>query len=203
MERCKVLVVDDDAQLRREVIAVLSEHQDLEVVGEAEDGAEAVQKARELAPDIVVLDLRMPGMGGIQATSVLRNELPGTQVLIFTISDFDDGLLRAIRSGARGYILKDASRDDLVQAILHVAKGGVIISPSMAAKLLGEVSLDSGERERRNALGARLAVLSGQELQMLQLVSVGLGDLNIAGLMGMTEDTVKMHLRNILDRLRP
>ena len=201
MERYKVLVVDDDAQLCREVIAVLSEHPDLEVVGEAEDGAEAVQKARELAPDIVVLDLRMPGMGGIQATSVLRNELPETQVLIFTISDFDDDLVRAIRSGAKGYILKDANRDELVQAILHVAKGGVIISPSMAAKLLGEVALESGERE--NALGARLAVLSTQELQMLQLVSVGLGDLNMAGPLGMTEEMVKTQLRDILDKLRP
>lgn len=200
MQRYKVLVVDDDAQLRREVMAVLSEHRALEVVGEAEDGTEAVQRAKELVPDIVVLDLRMPGMGGIQATAVLRNELPDTQVLIFTISDFDDDLIRAIRSGARGYILKDAGRDELVQAILHVAKGGVIISPAMASKLLREVSLDSG---RRNALGERLAVLSTQELQMLQLVSVGLGDFNIAGLLGIAQETVKNHLRSILDKLRP
>ena len=139
MEQIKVLLVDDHSLFRRGVAAVLAEQENMEVIGEAADGLEAIEKARKLIPDVVLMDLMMPNCGGVEATQVFQKELPQINVLILTVSDKESDLFAAIKAGAKGYILKSAEPEELAQAIIHIAKGGVIVSPSMAEKLLTRV----------------------------------------------------------------
>ncbi|MFC1935490.1 response regulator [Chloroflexota bacterium] len=198
MERIRVLVVDDHVPLRGEVVEILSQHDELEVVGEAADGAEAVEKARSIVPDVVVMDLRMPGVSGLEATALIRTELPSVQVLVFTVSESEADLFAAMRYGAKGYIVKSARADELVRAILHVVQGGVIVSPPMAIKLLADLDRVSVVREQ---LGVPLESLSSEEMDVLRMVSLGVNDTQIARVLRITEEAVQMHLRHIMDRL--
>ena len=130
MGRIKVLVVDDHALYRRGVTAELASHQEeLEVVGEASDGLEAVRKAEETTPDVIVMDLNMPRCSGLEATQALQVKMPEVNIMVLTISENEGDLFAAVKFGARGYILKSSEPDELVQAILRVAQGEVIISP--------------------------------------------------------------------------
>ena len=198
MEKIKVLVVDDHALVRRGVVETLSEREEMEVVGEADEGAQGVEKARALAPDVVIMDLSMPGMGGLEATSVLHTEMPNVQVLVFTVSESEADLFTAIRYGARGYILKNAGAEEMVRGVLQIAQGGVIISPVMATKLLDELAQIPPAEEQR---GTSLEGLSPREVEVLQLIAEGASNSGIASKLFISENTVKTHLRNIMEKL--
>ena len=195
MDGIKVLLADDHALFRRGVAAVLSERENLEVVGEAVDGLEAIEKARKLKPDVIVMDLMMPNCGGVEATQLLQVELPQINILVLTVSDKEADLFAAIKAGAKGYILKDAEPEELAQAIFHIAKGGVIVSSSMAEKLLTEFKTEEGHKEEDDS------GLSRRESEVLQLVAKGASNKEIAHDLFISENTVKTHLRNILDKL--
>ncbi|MEE8443607.1 MAG: response regulator transcription factor [Dehalococcoidia bacterium] len=198
MKRIRVLVVDDHAMVRRGVVEALSEQEEVEVVGEAEDGAGGLEKVRSLTPDVVIMDLQMPGVGGLEATSALHTELPDVQVLVFTVSEREEDLFAAMRCGAKGYILKNARADELLRAILHISQGGVIVSPAMASKLLDELAqIPTPGQQPGNSLEG----LSPREVEVLQLVAEGASNNDIASSLIISENTVKTHLRNIMDKL--
>lgn len=192
----KVLVVDDHALFRSGVVGVIASQQDMQVVAEAENGREAIEKAREVQPDIVIMDLSMPVMGGVEATRLLLEAAPGANVLILTVSEKDKDLFDAMKSGARGYILKDADPDELVRAVTHITQGGVIISPAMAPKLLAEMGV-SKDPQKREGLG-----LSPREREILALIADGLTDREIAEELFISVNTAKTHLKNILTKLQ-
>lgn len=195
MERIRILLVDDHSLFRRGVAAVLAEQENVEVIGEAIDGREAIEKARKLIPDAIVMDLNMPNCGGVEATQVIHVEMPQINILILTISDKESDLFAAIKAGAKGYILKNSEPEELAQAISHIAKGGVIVSPSMAEKLLTEFKTGEEPKETEDS------VLSPREGDVLRLVARGASNKEIAHDLFITENTVKTHLRNILDKL--
>ena len=194
MECIKVLLVDDHPLFRCGIAAVLAGRGSLEVVGEAADGMEAIEKAKELIPDVVVMDLQMPNCDGVEASEVLRRELPEINILVLTVSDKEADLFAAVKAGAKGYLLKDAEPDELAQAIIHIARGGVLVSSSMAEKLLTEFKTGEGYREAASGLSQR-------EGEVLQLVAKGASNKEIAHSLFISENTVKTHLRNIMDKL--
>ncbi|MCL0039072.1 response regulator transcription factor [Dehalococcoidia bacterium] len=196
MEQIKVLVVDDHSLFRGSVVGVIASQEDMQVVAEAENGREAIEKAREVQPDIVIMDLSMPVMGGVEATRLLLEVVPGANVLMLTISEKDEDLFDAMKAGARGYILKGADPEELVRAVTHIAQGGVIISPAMAPKLLAEVGV-SKEPQKREELG-----LSPREREILALIADGLTDREIAEELFISVNTAKTHLKNILTKLQ-
>ncbi|MCL0079684.1 response regulator transcription factor [Dehalococcoidia bacterium] len=196
MEQIKVLVVDDHALFRGGVVGVIASQEDMQVVAEAENGREAIEKAREVQPDIVIMDLSMPVMGGVEAIPLLLEAVPGANVLMLTISEKDEDLFDAMKAGARGYLLKGADPEELVRAVTHITQGGVIISPAMAPKLLAEVGV-SKEPQKREELG-----LSPREREILALIADGLTDREIAEELFISVNTAKTHLKNILTKLQ-
>ena len=200
MGTVKVLVVDDHALFRRGVTAELANREGLEVVGEASDGLEAVQKAEEIVPDVILMDLNMPRYGGLEATQALQTKMPQVNILVLTVSENEADLFAAMKFGATGYILKSSEPDELVHAIFHVAQGGVIISPLMAVNLLTEFKdLEAGvEKEAAQKTDANL---SPREGEVLQLVAQGATNKEIADSLFISENTVKTHLRSIMDKL--
>ena len=200
MDTVKVLVVDDHTLFRRGITAVLANQESLEVVGEALDGLEAIEKTKEIAPDVVLMDLNMPRCSGLEAIQALQTEMPQVNVLVLTVSDKEADLFAAIKFGARGYILKNTEPEELIHAILHIAQGGVIVSPLMATKLLTEFKDLSAGVEREPIRGAD-AGLSPREGEVLQLVAQGAPNKKIADSLFISENTVKTHLRNIMEKL--
>ncbi|MCL0104028.1 response regulator transcription factor [Dehalococcoidia bacterium] len=196
MEQIKVLVVDDHSLFRGGVVGVIASQENMQVVAEAENGREAIEKAREVQPDIVIMDLSMPVMGGVEATRLLLEVVPEANVLMLTISEKDEDLFDAMKAGARGYILKGADPEELVRAVTHIAQGGVIISPAMAPKLLAEVGV-SKEPQKREELS-----LSPREREILALIADGLTDREIAEELFISVNTAKTHLKNILTKLQ-
>ncbi|MFC1935163.1 response regulator transcription factor [Chloroflexota bacterium] len=138
MDRIKVLIVDDNIRLRWAVMEALAKEESLEVVDEASDGNEATEKARALKPDVILMDMYMPNCTGVEATRQIQAETPETNILMFTVSEAEADLVSALGAGARGYLLKNEKPEQIIQAIHYVARGGILISPSMAAKLLDE-----------------------------------------------------------------
>ena len=198
MDTVKVLVVDDHTLFRRGIAAVLANQESLEVVGEALDGLEAIEKTKEIAPDVVLMDLNMPRCSGLEAIQALQAEMPQVNVLVLTVSDKEADLFAAMKFGARGYILKNTEPDELIHAILHIAQGGVIVSPLMATKLLTEFKDLSAGVEREST---QEDVLSPREGEVLQLVAQGASNKKIADSLFISENTVKTHLRNIMEKL--
>jgi two-component system NarL family response regulator len=194
----RVLIVDDHALFRRGLQMVLSGEVDIEVVGEAADGAEAVEKARALKPDVVLMDVRMPRRSGIEATEQIREELPDSKILMLTMSDEEADLYEAIKAGASGYLLKEISIEEVPDAIRSVWSGQSRISPSMASKLLSEFAALSQRGGDAKGVAAKL---TDRELQVLKLVAQGLNNKDIADKLFISENTVKNHIRNILDKL--
>lgn len=184
----RVLLVDDHPLFRRGVKEAL-EQGGVGVVGEATNGKEAVELAQELKPDVVLMDLLMPVLGGLEATAVLHKEMPQLGILILTVSEKEKDLAQALKFGARGYILKNASPQELLEAVQKVARGEVCISPVMAAKLLTEFP------------GEEQPSLTEREREVLGLVAKGATNKQIAEKLFIAENTVKVHLRNILDKL--
>ena len=194
MNRIKVLVVDDHSLFRRGIISVLAAEDWLEVVGEASDGLQAINKASVLTPDVIVMDLMMPRKSGLEATQLLQTQLPQANILVLTVSESEADLFAAMKFGARGYMLKNAEPEELIQGIIHIARGGVTVSPAMASKLLDEL------KEMREPVEA-IPELSHRETEVLQLVAQGKRNKDIAEELFISENTVKTHLRNIMDKL--
>src|SRR6478672_13858889 len=169
------MIVDDHALFRRGLEMVLGDEEDLELIGEASDGQEAVEKAQDLMPDVVLMDVRMPRRSGIEATAQIRDLLPHVKILMLTISDDEADLFDAIKAGASGYLLKEISIEEVAEAVRSVAAGQSRISPTMASKLLTEFAVMSkrGEGERERVPAPRL---TDREMQVLRLVAEGLGN---------------------------
>jgi two-component system NarL family response regulator len=196
----RVLVVDDHALFRRGLEMVLAQEPDIEVVGEASDGAEAVSKTMETTPDIVLMDVRMPRRGGIDACTAIKDAVPSAKIIMLTISDEEADLYDAIKAGAMGYLLKEISIDEVASAIRAVYGGQSLISPSMASKLLTEfASMIKRSDERQQVPAPRL---TDREMEVLKLVAKGMNNRDIAKELFISENTVKNHIRNILEKLQ-
>ena len=200
MEALRVLVVDDHALFRRGIVTVLANQDNINVVGEAVNGLEAIAKAEELAPDVILMDLNMPQCSGLEATQALQAKALQVKILVLTVSDNEADLFAAIKFGATGYILKNTEPEELVQAIYHMAQGGVIISPVMATKLLAEFR-DASTLARTESTNNEKDNMSPREDEVLQLVAQGATNKEIADSLSISENTVKTHLRNIMDKL--
>ncbi len=198
-EVIRVLIADDQALFRRGLFVVLGTEDDIEVVAEAENGEQAVARAAELAPDVVLMDVRMPKVSGIEAAAQISALLPTTKILMLTVSDEEDDLYEAIKSGANGYLLKEISVEEVAEAIRAVVLGQSLISPSMASKLLNEFN----SLARRAAQQEQLPtpVLTSRELEVLKLVAKGMSNRDVAEELFISENTVKNHVRNILEKL--
>ena len=200
MDTVKVLVVDDHTLFRRGIAAVLAHQEGLEVVGEASDGLEAIEKAREIAPDVILMDLNMPRCSGLEAIQALQAEMPQINILVLTVSEMETDLFAAVKFGATGYLLKKAEPEELISAILHIARGEVIVSPLMATKLLTEFKDLTAGAEKESVEKAD-ADLSPREGEVLQLVAQGSTNKEIADSLFISENTVKTHLKNIMEKL--
>jgi DNA-binding NarL/FixJ family response regulator len=195
----RVLLADPHELFRRGVRLVLEDESDIEVVGESSDGLDAVDRIVELVPDLVLMDVRMPGVSGIEATRRVRSLVPSVKVAILTVSESDEDLFAAVRAGATGYLLKEVSIEELAEAVRAVARGHSLISPSMASRLLGEFNALSRRVEEQRGTAPRL---SDRELEVLRLVARGLSNKDIAAELVIAENTVKNHVRNILEKLQ-
>lgn len=193
-EPIRLLVADDHPLLREGLVAVLSTQHDFEVVGEAGSGAEAVQKVAQLQPDVVLLDLEMPEMDGVEALKRMQEHNPNVRVIIFTAFDADDRILAAVQAGAQGYILKGAPRDQVFDAIRIVHAGDSLLQPVIASKLLRQMSQNTEPQDESSSITPR-------EMEVLGLLAQGLQNKEIAGQLGITERTVKFHVGSILGRL--
>ena len=186
----QILIVDDHSVVRRGLRMFLEDDSELKIVGEARDGAEAVAQARALRPDVVLMDLLMPGMDGITATGIIRGELPDTEVIALTSVLEDAAVVGAVKAGAIGYLLKDTHSDALCRAIKAAAAGQVQLAPQAAARLLREVRTpDSPE------------VLTARETEVLRLLAAGKANKQIAAELGIGENTVRTHVSSILAKL--
>jgi DNA-binding NarL/FixJ family response regulator len=195
----RVLIADDQALFRRGLYVVLGTEDNIDVVGEAEDGAAAIAKAEELAPDVVLMDVRMPRINGIEAARRIREILPTTRILMLTVSDEEDDLYEAIKAGANGYLLKEISVEEVAGAIYAVMQGQSLITPSMASKLLSEFNSLAKRAAEKEQLPA--PVLTARELEVLKLVARGMSNRDVADQLFISENTVKNHVRNILEKL--
>lgn len=195
----RVMICDDHALFRRGLVMVLESEEGIAVVAEAEDGEDAITKAEELAPDVVLMDVRMPRVSGIQATKAISESVPTAKILMLTVSDEEEDLYDAIKAGATGYLLKEISIEEVATAIKAVVSGQSLISPSMASKLLTEfTSLAKRADERQSVPTPRL---TERELEVLKLVAQGMSNREIATELYISENTVKNHVRNILEKL--
>ncbi|HET6706657.1 response regulator transcription factor [Amycolatopsis sp.] len=185
-----VLLVDDHPVVRDGLRGMLADEPGIEVVGEAGNGRDGVTVARRLCPDVVLMDLRMPGLDGVAATIAVRDELPGTRVLVLTTFDSDRDIQRAIAAGAVGYLLQDAPRDDLVRGVRAAARGEVALAPTVAARLMA------------HSAAAPLEPLTARERQVLTLVADGLTNRQIGRRLNISETTVKTHLVRTFTKLR-
>jgi DNA-binding NarL/FixJ family response regulator len=195
----RVLVADDQPLMRTAYEMTLRTEDDLELVGAAGDGSEAIELARRLRPDVILMDVRMPVLDGVEATRVLGAEDPSIRVLILTTFDVDEYVVEALRAGASGFLLKDVRPDELVEAIRIVARGDALLAPSVTRRLLEAVAPTLEPARRRR--DAPLDGLTDSELRVLALVGRGLSNEEIAHELFVAETTVRTHLRHILDKL--
>ncbi len=195
----RVLVADDQALFRRGLTVVLSASPDIEVVGEASDGEEAVAKAHELSPDVVLMDVRMPRLSGIEATRQIRSALPATEVLMLTVSDEEEDLYESVKAGANGYLLKEIAIEEIGAMVRAIVHHQGVISPFMTSKLLAEFRALA----KRADEGVELAPpgLTEREMQVLRLMAQSKSNKEIAKDLFISENTVKNHVRNILEKL--
>ncbi|GII32179.1 response regulator [Planotetraspora mira] len=200
----RVLLVDDQPLLRTGFRFILEAEKDVTVVGEAGDGSTAMDQSRALLPDVVLMDVRMPGMDGIEATRrIVREAAPRAhvpKVLVLTTFDLDEYIVEALRAGASGFLLKDVPPDELVQAIRVVAAGDAIVAPSVTRRLLDRFAMRLPSVHQQ-ATPARLDRLTERELEVLQLIAKGMSNAEIAAELVVSETTVKTHVGNVLTKL--
>ena len=198
-ESITVVIADDHALFRRGLTMVLESEPDIDVVGEANDGHEVVTLAEKYMPDLVLMDVRMPGRGGIDAAQAIKDAVPHTKILMLTISDEEEDLYDAIKAGASGYLLKEISIEEVADSIRQVHAGQSLISPSMASKLLTEFAAMARKDEEKQQMPTPR--LTDREMEVLTLVAQGLNNRDIAKELFISENTVKNHVRNILEKL--
>ncbi|QFU88268.1 response regulator transcription factor [Amycolatopsis sp. YIM 10] len=200
MSVVRVVLVDDQALFREALATLLATRDDVEVVGEAGNGEEALRRAAELSPDVVLMDLRMPVLDGVAATRRLRVEHPGVQVIALTTFDDDEDVFAALRAGAVGYLLKDVSSARLVEAVLAAARGESVLQPSVAAKVVARFA-QLPEATPEPSPQPLVVPLSDRELEVLRLLSDGHSNREIAASLFLAEGTVKNHVTNVLAKL--
>ncbi|MBX5493209.1 MAG: response regulator transcription factor [Chloroflexi bacterium] len=194
-ERIRILIADDHEMVREGLAGMLSTQRDLQVVGTASDGLEAVRKAAELQPDVTLMDLNMPNMDGAGAIRQIKEQQPTAKIVVLTAYDTDERILDAIQAGAQGYLLKGTPREELFRAVRVVHQGGSLLEPTVAAKLLGHL----GQLLRRDD---DPDALTERELEVLQLMVRGLRNREIAEQLYITERTVKFHAGVIFQKLK-
>jgi DNA-binding NarL/FixJ family response regulator len=198
--KIRVLLVDDDALVRAGLRMILSSAQDLELVGEVDDGVRAVAAVREHRPDVVLMDIRMPGMDGIAATSALRRLAAPPHVIVLTTFQADEHVMSALRAGAGGFLLKDTPPAEIVNAVRLVASGEAMLSPSVTRTLLSHFG-DAQASERRRYAAQRLAALTDRERQVAVAVGSGASNAEVAVSLFMSEATVKAHVSRLFTKL--
>lgn len=192
----RILLVDDHALVRNGIASLLTAN-NIEVVGEASDGLEGLEKARELKPDIVLMDITMPLCNGLEATRLIKAEMPQVKIIILTVSDDDEDLFEAIKSGAEGYLLKNIRAEEFLTLLSGVVKGEAAISPLLATRIIEEFS----RQMKGTAASASESEITRRETEVLKLVTNGFSNKEIASDLNITENTVKYHLRNIMEKL--
>lgn len=190
----RILVADDHPVVRDGLVAILSTQPDFEVVGEASTGLEVVEQVAALQPEVVLLDLEMPELDGVQTLQRLRTSNPAVRVIVFTAFDTDERILGAVQAGAQGYLLKGAPREELFQAVRVVQEGGSLLQPVVASKLLRQVS-------HQGQAAAEAESLTPRELEVLHLLAQGLQNKEIAAALVISERTVKFHVSSIMSKL--
>jgi DNA-binding NarL/FixJ family response regulator len=195
----RVLVADDQPLMRAAFHMTLEPEVDMRLVGEAADGVEAIEKARRLRPDVVLMDIRMPRVDGVEATRVVVEESPTTRILILTTFDLDEYILEALRAGASGFLLKDVRPNELVDAIRLVSRGDALLAPSVTRRLLD--AFVGGLSDHRTPRPGVLGSLTEREIEILILVAKGHSNQEIADELFVAETTVRTHLRHILEKL--
>ena len=197
MESIKVLIVDDHTVVRDGLTVMLRREKDFTVVGEGQNGLEAVEKAQELHPDIILMDLRMPELDGVEAMRRIRAQEPEMKFIVLTTYDTDEYIFDAIEAGAKGYLLKDASRDELFQAVRAVHRGESLIQPGVASRVLDRFA----QLSRQATQATETETLSEREVEVLQLMARGSPNKEIAAALSISESTVKTHVANIFQKL--
>jgi DNA-binding NarL/FixJ family response regulator len=196
----KVLLADDQALVRAGFRALLDAQDDIEVVGEASDGDEAVAMARRYGPDVVLMDIRMPGMDGLAATELLRAHDDAPEVIVLTTFEVDDDVLRALRAGASGFLLKDTPPADIVRAVRAVAAGEPMLSPTITRRLIGHVT-DGETHDRQRHAREQLDRLTEREREVAVAVGLGKSNAEIGRELYMSVATVKSHVSRVLEKL--
>jgi len=200
MDRIKVLIVDDHRVVREGLSAILKSKENIQVLGEAQDGQEAIEKARSLLPDVVLMDVSMPKMTGVEATRIIKREFPHIGIIALTMYEEQQYIFDLVRGGATGYLLKDSDSDQIVKAIQSVYRGDSLIHPAVASKILAEFSLMTQKKGKKS--GWVEHDLTEREITVLRLVADGKTNKEIANNLDLSEKTVKNHVRNIFHKLQ-
>jgi len=202
-EPIRVFVVEDQTKILKAQLRLLESQPELQIVGTALSGEAALEQLQQAAPDVVLLDLGLPGMSGIEVTRRIKQDLPRTEILIFTIFDEEDKVLEAVRAGASGYLLKGASADKIVEAIKEVCAGGTVIQPNLARRLLRHFRPEPAPPTQ--TAGAAAAPeprpLSQREMEILQLIAKGISNNEAAQMLGLSKATIRTHLEHIYAKL--
>ena len=200
MDRIKVLIVDDHRVVREGLSAILKSKENIQVLGEAQDGQEAVEKARSLLPDVILMDVSMPKMTGVEATRIIKREFPHIGIIALTMYEEQQYIFDLVRAGATGYLLKDSDSDQIVKAIQSVYRGDSLIHPAVASKILAEFSLMTQKKGKKSSWVEH--DLTEREITVLRLVADGKTNKEIANNLDLREKTVKNHVRNIFHKLQ-
>jgi len=199
MKRIRILIVDDHTLFRSGIKLALQRHEEIEVVGEAGDGLEGIKRAKQLKPDVVLLDLHMPGTSGLEALRVLAEDVPETQVIMLTVSEDTEDLLETLRAGARGYLLKNIDTEFLLGSIQRAARGESVMSPIIAQKLAD--SLRAPPKEYTAITEVNPDKLSPREREIIVMLAHGASNKEIARVLNLSESTIKIHVQGILRKL--